>query len=63
MTLAKKRCVLLATLTDVNPLAIWQWDFIERVSTGFILKEIGLQDEGTAYLDVAYRLYGVSENF
>ncbi len=48
-----QRCELLADLTKVTPTAIWQWGFIERVSTGLVLLQIGLVDEGKQYLEVA----------
>ena len=53
LTLARKRCELLSELTDVDYSAIWQWGFIERVSTGLVLKEFGQEDESSAYLEVA----------
>lgn len=41
MKMAKGRCELLSELTAVDSRAIWQWGFVERVSTGLVLKEIG----------------------
>ena len=32
--LVRERAELLASLCDVDPEAVWQWGFIERVSTG-----------------------------
>ena len=56
VTLAKKRCEFLAELSDVDSRAIWQWGFIERVSTGLALLAIGMKDEGFESLIVADRL-------
>jgi streptomycin 6-kinase len=50
---SRERCELLATLTEVDAHAIWQWGFIERVSTGLVLLEIGLKREGAETLAVA----------
>jgi streptomycin 6-kinase len=52
---ARERCDLLASLTDVDTISIWQWGFMERVSTGLVLMEIGMKKEGVAYLTVAER--------
>ncbi len=38
-------------------LAIWQWGFMERVSTGLHMMEIGMKAEGWATLAVADRIY------
>ena len=54
--LAQKRCNLMSELTNVDAHAIWQWGFIERVSTGLVLNELGQESESTAYLEVARRL-------
>jgi len=50
---AKQRCQLLAELSAVDHHAIWQWGFIERVSTGLVLLQIGMREEGSEYLTVA----------
>ena len=54
--LARKRCDFLSELTTVDASAIWQWGFVERVSTGLVLKELGQDGESAAYLEVAQRL-------
>ncbi len=54
--LANERCDLLAALTGADRTAIWQWGFVERVSTGLVLLEVGMKDEARAYLGVADRL-------
>ena len=57
--LAQERCALLARLTDAGERAIWQWGFVERVSTGLTMLEIGLKADGLECLAVADRLQGV----
>ena len=53
LALGQARCQLLADLTGVAPDAIWQWGFIERVSTGLTLLKIGMEEEGQEMLRVA----------
>lgn len=53
LRLGKIRCDLLSSLANVDPHAIWQWGFIERVSTGLFLHHIGMNEIGTEYLAVA----------
>lgn len=40
-TLGRERCACLSELAGVDPEAIWQWGFVERVSTGLLLLRIG----------------------
>jgi streptomycin 6-kinase len=40
-------------MTGVPADAIWEWGFIERVSTGLYLLQLGVEDEGRAMLSVA----------
>jgi len=61
--LAQKRCEYLAYLTNTNPKAIWQWGFMERVSTGLFLMQLGFRDEGLATLEIANRLSSGHLNF
>lgn len=56
--LTRARCDLLAELTDVPTGPIWQWGFMERVSTGLVMLAIGQQEEGRQTLAVADRLVG-----
>lgn len=49
----RKRSDLLAKLTGVNELAIWQWGFIERISTGLYLKKLGYHKESQITLQIA----------
>ena len=53
--LVRERAELLAALCDLDPEPVWQWGFIERVSTGLtVMHELG-GDEGLDYLAVAAR--------
>jgi streptomycin 6-kinase len=49
-------CARLAGATGVDARAIWEWAFIERVSSGLFLMIGGHLDEGRAHLDSAERL-------
>jgi streptomycin 6-kinase len=51
--LLRARCDLLAQHSGVEAQPIWQWGFVERVSTGLMLMEIGLHEEGEEMLRVA----------
>ncbi|MEM7020831.1 MAG: aminoglycoside phosphotransferase family protein [Pseudomonadota bacterium] len=53
LTLGRARCALLNKLTGIDETAIWQWGFIERVSTGLTAIQIGMVEEGKAMLAVA----------
>ena len=53
---AAGRCRQAALLTGVNGEAIWQWAFIERVSTGLFLFRLGHRQEARPYLAAADRL-------
>ena len=57
--LALARCQLLASLTGVDPEPIWQWGYVERVSTGLTMLDIGMREEGLESLAVADRLRGL----
>ena len=46
----------LAARTGLSETAIWQWGVAERVSTGLLLSEIGLQPVGTTMLAAASRI-------
>ena len=53
--LARARAAGLATMCGVDAEAVWQWGFVERVSTGLGgLRELD-GDEGLAFLEVAER--------
>lgn len=53
LRLGRERCALLSRLTGEDPEAIWQWGFVERVSTGLLLMQTGGEREGQDYLRVA----------
>jgi streptomycin 6-kinase len=46
-------CEILADATGVDQAAIWQWAFIERVSTAFVFLSFGLRDDARKMLQVA----------
>jgi streptomycin 6-kinase len=53
--LVRERAQLLASWCDVDPEAVWQWGFIERVSTGLANVRDFDGDDGRAFLEVAAR--------
>ncbi len=55
VALARARCAALAALTGLDPHAIWQWGFLERVSTGLLGLQLGIA-EGAEMLAVADRI-------
>ena len=57
--LTRGRCDLLAELTEVPARPIWQWGYMERVSTGLVMLGIGQRGEGQRTLEVADRLVGM----
>ena len=42
--------------TGVDPESIWQWSYIERVSSGLFLLRLGHQAEARPFLQAADRL-------
>ncbi len=58
--LAVARCESLANLTRVEPEAIWQWGYMERVSTGLTMLGIGMREDGLDSLAVADRVRSLS---
>lgn len=54
--LCRSRCAFLAGLTGVDPVSIWEWGFIERVSTGLFAMQVGATQMGRDMLDVAEAL-------
>jgi streptomycin 6-kinase len=55
LRLTRQRAELLASLCGVDPEPVWEWGFIERVSTGMAnLREFD-GDHGVAFLEVAER--------
>lgn len=53
--LVRERAELLASLCEVDPEAVWQWGFVERVSTGLGGLRDFEGDEGLTFLEVAGR--------
>jgi streptomycin 6-kinase len=53
LKLGRERCDLLGRLTAVDTQAIWEWGFIERVSTGLLALQVGAQQIGKEMLGVA----------
>ena len=49
---AVARCRRLADRAGVSPDAVWQWGFVECVSTGLLCRRLGLEDGGEL-LDIA----------
>lgn len=58
--LALERCEKVASLSGVDTEAIWQWAFIERVSTGLFPLRLGHSARARAHLTVADRLADVA---
>lgn len=53
--LVRERAELLASWCRVDPQPVWEWGYIERVSTGLANLRDFENDEGTAFLEVATR--------
>lgn len=53
LALGQARCSFIAGLTGVPTEAIWQWGYLERMSTGLYLMQLGWADEARAMLRVA----------
>ena len=51
----RQRAEQLAASCDVDPDAVWQWGFIERVSTGLLNLRDFEGDDGALFLEVAAR--------
>lgn len=49
----KKRCAYLHELTGVSEQAIWEWGYIQTVSTAFVLLQIGQEITGNKMLQTA----------
>lgn len=56
MKTLRARGRVIADLTDVDEEAIWQWGFVERISTGLVLTDIGMKEEGRKMLAVADKI-------
>jgi len=53
LALGRARCDFLSSLTGVAPEPIWQWGFMERMSTGLYLMQLGWHNMGRDMLKVA----------
>ena len=53
---ARQRCDLLATLSGAPERAIWQWGYMERISTALVLKSIDQDKEAELMFVVAEQL-------
>lgn len=53
---AQARCELLARLTNIDPRAIWEWGFIERVSTGMAAVTLAWPGAEREFFDTAAAL-------
>ena len=53
---AGQRCRWLCDITGADETAAWEWGFIERVSTGLVMLEIGLTREAQECLNIAEQL-------
>ena len=51
----KERCSYLHSLTGVSEQAIWEWGFLQTVSTAFVLLQTGQEETGRKMLRVAER--------
>jgi streptomycin 6-kinase len=51
-----ERARWLAARTGLDPTAIWEWGVVERVSTGLLLTQIGVQPVGRQMLAAADRI-------
>jgi streptomycin 6-kinase len=56
MPLARRYCRLLAAHSGIDETAIWEWGFLERVSTGLFILDLGAEELGRPFLDTAERL-------
>ncbi len=52
------RCRWLASQTELDPTAIWEWGVTERVSTGLLCLRVGLELVGSEMLAAAERVAG-----
>ena len=53
---AFQRCQAVSRRTGADPESIWQWSYIERVSSGLFLLRLGHQAEARPFLQAADRL-------
>jgi len=51
--LARRYCERLAAGSGIDATAIWEWGFLERVSTGLYLLDLGAEEMGRPFLQTA----------
>ena len=56
LTLARRYCRLLAVQTGMKEAVIWEWGFLERVSTGLYALSLGAEDLARPFLSTAEAL-------
>ena len=56
VALARQYCQLLSAETSIEETAIWEWGFLERVSTGLYILEVGDEALGRPFLETAEML-------
>jgi len=56
VTLARRQCRLLADRSGYDEAVIWEWAFLERVSTGLYARSLGAEALGQRFLTVAEAL-------
>ncbi|WP_201378931.1 aminoglycoside phosphotransferase family protein [Ktedonobacter sp. SOSP1-52] len=56
VVLARKYCRLLADESGFDEASIWEWGFIERVSTGLYISAYGSRELGQPFFETAQRL-------
>ena len=49
---------MVSSLTGIAPEPIWQWSFVERVSSGLFLLSLGHDNQALTFLKAADRLTG-----
>lgn len=54
--LARQYCALLSAQTGIEETAIWEWGFLERVSSGLYCLDLGIEDLGRPFLQTAEML-------
>jgi hypothetical protein len=54
--LAHRYCALLSAQSGVEEIAIWQWGFLERVSSGLYCLDLGIEELGRPFLQTAEML-------
>ncbi len=53
--LGQQRCALLSDLTGVSATAIWQWGFVEHVSSGLLYQQLGDTSAADQHFSIASR--------